>query len=44
MNKLEEYFRIGLGDVRLTIAMQNEIVEIANNGASQQSVCGGPRV
>ena len=47
MNELEEYFRnlrvdknfhLGLGDVRLTIAMQEEVVAIAKRVASQQSV------
>ena len=46
MNELEEYFRklrfdenfhLGLGDVRLTIAMQEEVVAIAKRVASQQS-------
>ena len=45
MNELEEYFRklrfdenfhLGLGDVRLTIAMQEEVVAIAKRVAGQQ--------
>lgn len=47
MNELEEYFRklrfdknfhLGLGDVRLTMAMQEEVIAIAKRVASQQSV------
>ena len=45
MEELEKYFsklrhnkkfHLGLGDVRLTIAMQEEIVEIAKRNAAEQ--------
>ena len=45
MKELAEYFRslrhnanfhLGLGDVRLTLAMQEEIIALANRVASQQ--------